>query len=452
MARLFGTDGVRGVANVELDALLAYQLGKYGARVLRNEHSMGNSVLIGHDGRISADLLVQALAAGFCSEGLDVYLAGELPTPGIAALTRLGDYALGVVVSASHNTFEYNGIKFFNHEGYKLADRLEDEISDYISGATKDEQEPLQGADLGTVKELPRATEAYLDYLLGEIRPTRTGLRVAIDCANGATEKLASRLLQAAGCEITARLGCDGNGVNINDDCGSTHPEKLIQAVKATRADLGVAFDGDGDRLIAVDRNGTIVNGDQIMAILSLAMKKTGELHEDTIVATVMSNLGLHKFASDNQIRLLTTQVGDRYVLEEMLANQFTLGGEQSGHIILRLHQTTGDGLLSALALIKALEDLNFDLVDVKTIIQDFPQVLRGVTVPNHLKAQAAADEELRAEEARWAQELGNKGRIVLRASGTEPLVRVMVEAENLALAEEVCSSLCQIILSKYPS
>ncbi len=452
MARLFGTDGVRGVANVELDGLLAYKLGKYGARVLRKEHAAGDSVLIGHDGRISADLLVSALAAGFCSEGLDVYLAGELPTPGIATLTRLGDYALGVVVSASHNTFQYNGIKFFDHAGYKLADRLEDEISDYISGACPDDQEPLSGAALGTVHELPRATEAYLDYLLGELRPSGKGMRVAIDCANGATQKLADRLLQAAGCEVTARLGCDGNGVNINDGCGSTHPEKLMQAVKATRADIGLAFDGDGDRLIAVDRNGKLVNGDWIMAILALYMKKKGELNEDTLVATVMSNLGLHKFAAENKIRLLTTQVGDRYVLEEMVNNQYNLGGEQSGHIILRLHQTTGDGLLSALALITALQELDLDLSEVNTVINDFPQVLRGVTIPNERKAEAAEDADLRAKEAWWQEKLGDGGRIVLRASGTEPLVRVMVEAETQELADEVCNSLCEILLRKYPS
>ncbi len=450
MGRLFGTDGVRGVANLELDAILAYRLGKYGARVLRKHDTANRQVLIGHDGRISADMLTAALAAGFCSEGLDVYHAGEIPTPGVAALTKQGDYVLGVVVSASHNTFEYNGIKFFNTNGLKLDDAIEDEIASFVLGETEDDQPVLQGDQLGRIYKLDRAAEQYLDFLLQEIRPSAQGLRVALDCANGATQKLADRLLQAVGCEIAARLGCDGNGVNINEDSGSTHPERLIQAVKATRADVGFAFDGDGDRIMCVNREGALINGDQILAVLALAMREKGELQDHALVVTVMSNLGIHRFAEQNQINLTTTQVGDRYVLEAMLASNYSLGGEQSGHIILADHQSTGDGLLTALALIQALSDLDFDLKDIETVISDYPQILRGVTVPNSQKAEAARDPEVLAKEQEWIDQLDGNGRIVLRASGTEPLVRVMVEAETIEQATEICDSLCAILESKY--
>lgn len=452
MARLFGTDGVRGIANVELNVGLAYRLGKYGARVLRARHAQGNAVLIGHDGRISADMLSAALAAGFCSEGLDVYLAGELPTPGIATLTRINDYALGVVVSASHNAFQYNGIKFFDHAGYKLPDSVEDEISSYINGETADVNEPLQGAAIGRIYQLERAGEMYLDFLLHKMRPSGHGLRVALDCANGATQQMADRLFQAVGCEITARFGCDGNGTNINDGCGSTHPQKLAQAVKASGADVGFAFDGDGDRLICIDREGRVVNGDAVMAILAMFLKNRGELSNNTLVATVMSNLGLHKFCAEQDINLVTTQVGDRYVLEEMLSNKYSLGGEQSGHIILRDYQTTGDGLLSALALIAALDELELDLADADKIMSIFPQVNRGISIPNTIKNEAAADPEIRTKELEWMEKLADRGRIVLRASGTEPLVRVMVEAENEDMAKAVCDSLCDILVRKYPS
>lgn len=450
MKRLFGTDGVRGVANVELDSVLAYRLAKYGARVLRKHHTAGKSVLIAHDGRISADMLVAALSAGFCSEGLDVYNAGKLPTPALAALTRQGDYALGVMVSASHNGFKYNGIKFFNHEGFKLPDSTEDEIQAYVEGQAEDDLPPVEAEAIGRIYEYDRAGEQYLEYLLREIHPKAAGLRIALDCANGATEELADRLFQACGCEIAVRLGCEGNGLNINDGCGSTKPERLSRAVKAAKADIGLAFDGDGDRLIAIDRNGHVVSGDQVMAILACAMMPEGELAYDTLVITVMSNLGLHKFAAERGIRLVSTQVGDRYVLEEMLANGYNLGGEQSGHIILRDHQTTGDGLLSALALIRALDLLSMDLSESDAFMPMFPQVQTGVELDNSIKYQAAADEEVRAAEQAWTEKLAGEGRIVLRASGTEPVVRIMVEAKTEEIASEVCESIADIIRKKY--
>lgn len=450
MKRLFGTDGVRGIANSELDPVLAFRLAKYGARVLRQHHSKGKAVLIAHDGRISADMLIAALSAGFCSEGLDVYNAGKLPTPGLAALTKLGDFTLGVMVSASHNGFKYNGIKFFNHEGFKLSDAIEDEIQDYVDGRAIDRLPPVEAEQIGRIFDYERADEIYMEYLLQQVRPAGRGLRVALDCANGATEDLADRLFQAVGCEIAARLGCEGNGLNINDNCGSTKPERLSRAVKATKADLGLAFDGDGDRLICIDRRGNIVSGDQVMAILSLNMKNKGELADDTLVITIMSNLGLQLFAKKHGINMKVTKVGDRYVLEEMLKNKFNIGGEQSGHIILRQHQTTGDGLLSALALIDALNELELDLAQAETLMPTFPQVQIGVEIPNQLKEAASADEDVRTRERQWMEELKDEGRIVLRASGTEPLVRVMVEAKTQEKADEVCRDLADLLRVKY--
>lgn len=450
MKRLFGTDGVRGIANVELDSLLAYRLAKYGARVLRKHHAEDKAVLIAHDGRISADMLLAALSAGFCSEGLDVYLAGKLPTPALAALTAAGDFCLGVMISASHNTFEYNGIKFFNHKGFKLSDAIEDEIQEYVEGRSEDHMAPVRAEAVGRIYPYERAEEQYLEYLLEQVRPDGRGLRIALDCANGATEHIADRLFQAVGCEIAARQGCDGNGLNINDNCGSTKPEALARAVKATKADLGLAFDGDGDRLICIDRKGRVISGDQVMAILASAMKKEGKLRDNTLVITIMSNLGLRLFAKKNDIRLVSTAVGDRYVLEEMRKNNYNLGGEQSGHVILLDHQTTGDGLLTALALLDALKTLGLDLCDSEEFMPTFPQVMIAQELPNAFKDKAANDSELREKEHEWQTILGEEGRIVLRASGTEPVIRIMVEAKDEAKALEAAESLAEIVRRKY--
>lgn len=449
MARLFGTDGVRGIANQELDGVLAFKLGKYGARVLREHFGKDGNVMISHDGRISADMLVSALAAGFCSEGMDVYLAGLLPTPGLAHVVKNGDYALGVMVSASHNTFEYNGIKFFNHNGEKLSDALEDEIEALVMGTIAD-LDYKKGKDLGRIQFHNYVPQEYLQFLIQQFPIEGRGRKLGIDCANGATQELAVDLFTALGFEITVVKGIFSNGMNINDSCGSTHPEFLARSVEASHCDLGIAFDGDGDRIIAVDRKGKVIDGDQILAVLALASKKLGKLKNNTLVATMMSNLGLIEFTEKNGINLELTNVGDRYVLAKMLEEDLNLGGEQSGHIILRDYQATGDGMLSALALIYALDELDMDLSEVDDIIRIYPQVMKNVHVSNKVKPLIQEDMGLQNLILQMETELDGKGRVFLRPSGTEPVIRVMTEADSMEMAENVTDTLVRYIEKCY--
>lgn len=444
MARLFGTDGVRGLANGDITAELALDLGVAAARVLTRHvddaHPGKPRAIIGRDTRVSGEFLSGAISAGLASAGVDVTRMGVLPTPAIAHLTAATDVDLGVVISASHNPMEDNGIKFIARGGYKLDDAIEDEIQEAIG--TKWDL-PI-GNDVGRIgKDETHADRLYVDHLVRAVGTNLEGVRIAVDCANGAASSVGPAALRAAGADVVV-MNASPNGTNINAQCGSTHPEQLQAVTVASEAAFGVAYDGDADRCLAVDHEGTMVDGDQIMAILALDMKERGLLHDDTLVVTVMSNLGLLLAMKEHGVRIVQTTVGDRYVLEAMRAGRYTLGGEQSGHIINSLHATTGDGILSSLMLAAVIKKSGKSLKELASVVTRLPQVLvnvKGVDktrVPSDAKVQAA----VAAAEAR----LGETGRVLLRSSGTEPLVRVMVEAASQEEAEAVANELADVV------
>ncbi|MCI1636503.1 MAG: phosphoglucosamine mutase [Bifidobacterium crudilactis] len=451
MPRLFGTDGVRGLANRKLTAQLALDLGDAAVRVLGSSDQNGGRrrALIGRDTRVSGDFLASALAAGMSSGGFDVIDVGIIPTPGIAYLTSVLNVEMGAVISASHNPMPDNGIKFFARGGFKLADTKEDEI-EKVLGA---EWERPTGEGVGRVShDTVTATNMYIDHLVSAVAPTGAdktrpkplaGLRIVADCANGATSVVAPEALRQAGADVVV-INASPDGYNINKHAGSTHPEQLQAMVKASDAVMGVAFDGDADRCLAVDEDGTMVNGDQIMGILAQAKQREGKLANNTLVVTVMSNLGLKLALKDMGIATVQTGVGDRYVLEEMLRGGFTLGGEQSGHVINREFATTGDGTLTALTLANEVVRTGRSL---KELAADFPQLPQQlINVPNVDKLAAPTNAKVQAAVEREEALLGETGRVLLRPSGTEPLVRVMAEAETQQQADEVCHRLAQIV------
>ncbi|MHB8963885.1 MAG: phosphoglucosamine mutase [Saccharofermentanales bacterium] len=449
MGRLFGTDGVRGIANTELTVELANKLGRYGAIVLAGETKHKPKIIVGTDTRISCPMLECALVAGICSAGADAYVCEVIPTPGIAKLVKEYNCDAGVVISASHNSYEFNGIKFFDSEGFKLPDRIEEEIEDLIFHPEKDPGRWPSGADVGHRFLCGAAAEDYAATLKDAIPVDLSGMRIAIDCANGATSYIAGKLFKDLGGEVFA-ISNTPDGININRSCGSTHPEDLAEFTAANRCDIGIAFDGDGDRMLAIDEQGTIVDGDVIMAILAHDMKQRGQLKKDTLVITVMSNLGVDVFAGEHGIALAKTKVGDRYVIEEMVRGGYSLGGEQSGHIILLEHATTGDGLLSALKLMQVILGSGKKLSDHSRIMRVMPQVLKGVKVANENKSAAMEDSRLAAACSRIESDLGGKGRVLVRASGTEPLIRVMLEGEDLDRITAMCDTLAGIITEAY--
>jgi len=430
MGRMFGTDGVRGLANVELTPELAFNLGRAGAYVLTKELSHAPSILIGTDTRISADMLEAALTAGMCSVGAKVISAGILPTPAVAHLVRANNWDAGVVVSASHNPFQDNGIKFFSGRGYKLSDLLEDEIERVLSEGCHIAFP--QGAGVGVRMEAETALDDYLAFLKAVMGEQKLdGLKIVIDCANGATYQAAPLLFFELGAEVTV-LHNEPNGVNINDNCGSTHMESLIAYIKEHKADMGFAFDGDGDRCLAVDENGNEIDGDEIMSICGNDLKEHGLLAQDTIVATVMSNLGFFRMGRERGIRIEQTKVGDRYVLEQMLEYGFNFGGEQSGHVIFLDHNTTGDGLLTAVQLAAVVKRKGETLSALNRYMRKLPQVLVGAKVRNDRKAQLRESAAIRREIAALEKTFAGRGRVLIRPSGTEPLVRVMIEGEDI--------------------
>lgn len=449
MGKLFGTDGVRGVANTELTVDLANKLGRYGAIVLAGETRHKPKIIVGTDTRISCPMLECALVAGICSAGADAYVCDVIPTPGIAKLVKDYHCDAGVVISASHNSYEFNGIKFFDNEGFKLPDRIEDEIEDLIFNPENDQGKWPSGAEVGHRFICENAAEDYLATLKAAFPVNLSGMKIAIDCANGATSFIAHRLFEDLGGEVFAKSNTP-DGININRDCGSTHPEDLAAFTTANHCDIGIAFDGDGDRMLAIDEKGSIVDGDVIMAIIANDMKKRGHLKKDTLVITVMSNLGVDVFAAGNGIALAKTKVGDRYVIEEMIRGDYSLGGEQSGHIILLEYATTGDGLLSALKLLQVQRGSGSRLSELSGIIKIMPQVLKGVKVANDNKNAALADVQLLAECRRIEAELGGKGRVLVRASGTEPLIRVMLEGEDLEKITIMTDMIAGIISEGY--
>jgi phosphoglucosamine mutase len=446
MARLFGTDGVRGIANRDLSCELAYQIGAVGAYVLTNEvHSP--RILIGMDTRKSGPMLGAALSAGICSVGGDVLDVGVLPTPAMAYLVRLYEADAAVMISASHNPMEYNGIKWFDQNGFKLSDEIEDRIGVIIQGG---EQVPRpEGRDVGRIIPAVRARQDYCDYLVEQSEFRFEGLRIVLDCANGATSFIAKDVFERLGAEVIAK-SCAPDGVNINDRCGSTHPERLQQMVVNYGADLGFAFDGDADRLISCDEYGNIVDGDQAMGILALHMLSRGTLSHNTLVLTVMSNLGLKNALKEAGIEIVETKVGDRYVLESMLKNKYSIGGEQSGHIILLSRNTTGDGMMSAIALLGVVAESRKRLSKLAAQIPQYPQVLVNVNVENGLKSKAIADGDLTKKTVEIETLLGKNGRVLVRASGTEPLVRIMLEGQDEKQILGLALELAHIIVEKY--
>ena len=443
MGRLFGTDGVRGLANSELTCKMAFELGQAGAYVLTKARHRPK-ILVGRDTRISGDMLEAALTAGICSVGAEAVVAGVLPTPAIAYLTHHYGLDAGVVISASHNAMEYNGIKFFDHRGYKLPDELEDRIERIISDGTGKLPVPV-GEKVGRRVPARDAEKDYAEFLKSTIDGNLKGLKLALDCANGASYRVAPKVLESLGAEVRIRKNAP-DGININDGCGSTHPEGLQDFVTEEKADAGLAFDGDADRLIAVDENGNLVDGDQILLICALDMKDRGLLKQNTVVGTVMSNLGLESALKKAGCRLEQTRVGDRYVLEKMLEKDYCLGGEQSGHIIFRNHSTTGDGILTALQMLSVVQRSGKPLSALAAGMTKLPQVLVNARVSEAKKHRYAEDaviqEEIRKIESRFREE----GRVLIRTSGTEPLVRIMIEGTDQQLMEKEAVRLAGLI------
>ncbi len=433
MGRLFGTDGVRGVANRDLTAELALALGSAAARRLANSSQARRRVaVVGRDPRASGEMLEAAVIAGLTSEGVDAWRVGVLPTPAVAYLTNAYDAEFGVMISASHNPMPDNGIKIFGAGGHKLDDATEDRIEDLVAAGPGDR--PV-GAAIGRVVDAGDALERYLRHVGKALTTRLDDLTVVVDCAHGAASAAAPRAYRAAGANVIA-INAEPNGLNINDGCGSTHMESLQQAVVSHRADLGLAHDGDADRCLAVDAAGRIVDGDAIMVILALAMREAGELASNTLVATVMSNLGLHLAMRSAGIEVRTTGVGDRYVLEELRAGEFSLGGEQSGHIVMPALGTTGDGIVTGLRLMSRIAQTRTPLAVLASTMQSLPQVLINVEVDD--KATVADAPSVRTAVAEAAAELGDTGRILLRPSGTEQMVRVMVEAADEDTARQL--------------
>lgn len=441
MPKLFGTDGVRGLANKELTADLAFKIGQAGAVFLARRASFCRSlVLVGRDTRLSGNFLEHALISGILSVGLEAWRVGVVPTPGLAYLVKKEKAAGGVVVSASHNPPEYNGIKFFNSEGFKLVPEEEEEIEELME---KDLVLSVSGLELGQSYERLELVEAYSQFLIKSVKTDLSGLKIALDCGFGATCFLAPAVFSSLSAEVEA-INCVPDGANINVNCGSTNPEKVRAKVVSQGFDLGLAYDGDGDRVIAVDEKGEIVDGDEILAMMAFYLQKKGSLKNNKVVATVMSNLGFEKALRGEGIELIRTPVGDRYVLKAMLEEGAVLGGEQSGHIIFLEETTTGDGLLTSLKLAELIKETRQSLSKLKKTFTRYPQFLKSIKVRK--REGWERNRRLREEIERAREILGERGRILVRASGTEPLIRVMIEAESKGLAEELTERVSKVV------
>lgn len=446
MSRLFGTDGVRGVANKELTPLLAMQLGQAGASVLTKETSHKPTIMVGCDTRISGDMLANALMAGVCSVGANAVYVGVVPTPAVAYLTRKNHMDAGVVISASHNPVEFNGIKFFDANGYKLPDAMEDEIEAIIKNDMKDLAFPT-GTEIGSITYRTDAREDYVKHATEAIPVDLHGMKIVADCAEGASYYTSVEALRLLGADVVA-IHNNPDGTNINAGCGSTHMEELMERVKAEKADVGLAFDGDADRLLAVDEKGNKVDGDQIMGIVGNYLKEQKKLKKDTIVATVMSNLGFFLMGEKQGIHMEQTKVGDRYVLERMRQIGANLGGEQSGHVIFLDENTTGDGLLSALHLLQVLVDTKKPLSELATIMEVLPQALVNAKVPNDKKNSYMENPQIADAIDALTKKFAGEGRVLIRPSGTEPLVRVMIEGRDQNRIQEEAEKLAALIES----
>lgn len=449
MGRLFGTDGARGIANSELTCELAMNIGRAAAMVLLDNDDTSNkpTILIGKDTRLSSDMLESALTAGLCSVGANVIHLGTVPTPAVAYLVRKYNANAGVMISASHNPYEFNGIKIFNSDGYKLPDALEDKIESIVLEKSEAYKVPV-GADLGCVKTASNAVDEYIEHIAASIDGNLEGVKVAVDCSNGSASATARKLFTKLGADFVI-INDTPNGVNINEKCGSTHIEGLAEFVKSHRMDCGVAYDGDADRCLAVDENGELIDGDFLIAICAKALKDAGKLSHNTVVGTVMTNMGFNRFCDNNDIKFVSTTVGDRYVLENMLENDYNIGGEQSGHIIFLDYSTTGDGQLTSVQLLSILKKSGKTLSQLAKIMSRYPQVLINVKVASNKKDKYFTDKAIKTEIEKVKAQLRNRGRILVRPSGTEPLIRVMLEGEDYMEISELANNVADLIRDK---
>ncbi len=444
MGRLFGTDGVRGVANGDLTVELATNIGRAAGMVVEEAINRRPTFLVGKDTRLSSDMLEAALAAGLCSTGANVVLLGVVPTPAVAYLVKRYGADAGVMLSASHNPFEYNGIKIFSNEGFKLLDSQEEEIEKIVL----DQFKPYRirfGGEIGTITCAKTAADDYVEYLKTTVECDLTGLRVALDCANGSASVTAQKLFEGMGarCDI---FHANPDGRNVNDHCGSTHVEELGKLVREGSYDAGLAFDGDADRCLAVDERGELVDGDRLIALFAYHLKEQGKLKNNTFVATVMSNLGLFQFAKSHGIETRATKVGDRYVLECMRQEDFCIGGEQSGHIIFRDFMPTGDGQLTGIQLLSLLKLFKKPLSEAAGVMRVFPQTLLNIRATPQMKAALDVDEQVQSCIRSLNESLGENGRILVRPSGTEPLIRIMVEGQDLMEIEQIAHEIAAVI------
>lgn len=444
MGRLFGTDGIRGIANTELTCELAMKIGKAAAMVLTNNARRRPLFVIGMDTRISSGMLCNALVAGLCSVGADVKVLGVVPTPAVAYLIGKYKADAGIMISASHNSAEFNGIKVFSGDGYKLPDALEEQMESIIEDDVKDWRTYV-GKDVGSVSDAPNAVKDYIEHLKSTVSNSLDGLKVAVDAANGSASAIAETLLKQLGAEVYV-LSNQPDGININEKCGSTHMEALKEFMKEHPVDVGVAFDGDADRCLCLDELGHEIDGDQIMAICAYDMKARGKLAKNTVIGTIMTNLGFVKFCEANEIAFIATKVGDRFVLEEMLLEEYNFGGEQSGHVIFRDFATTGDGELTAIQLLSLMKRNGKKLSELAKVMTKYPQVMENVKVTNQGKVKFYTNQEIKEAMEMAKKELGEKGRIVVRPSGTEPKIRVMLEGEDTQQIQEILQRVVAVI------
>lgn len=444
MGKFFGTDGVRGIANKELTCELAIKIGKAAAKVLTENNHHRAKILIGKDTRISSDMLESALLAGICSLGAEGVSLGVVPTPAVAYLVKKYNADAGIMISASHNSYEFNGIKLFDKNGYKLPDETENKIEKLIMENDFEASGEIIGKNLGSITKCPTAVDDYVDYICSAVNgEPGKNIKIAVDCANGSASVTAKKLFKKL--KINADVLFDNpNGININDSCGSTHLENLKKYVAENGYDIGIAFDGDADRCLAVDENGGIVDGDNILAICGEFLKQKGKLKNNTLVATIMSNMGLKVFCKENGINFAETKVGDRYVLEKMLKENYSIGGEQSGHIIFSEHSTTGDGQLTAIQLLSVLSQTNKKVSELK--IKKYPQKSGEIPIKSSQKGLLSKNENINAYIKKTTEKLGTKGRIVLRESGTEPKIRIMFEHEDESKLESLIKEAKEVI------
>ena len=453
MRKYFGTDGIRRIANTELSPSLVYRVAKAGAYALSKQTNHVPTILIGRDTRISGTLIESAMTAGFLSFGANVISLGVIPTPGVAYLTKKLKADASVVISASHNTYEFNGVKYFSNKGMKIPDELEEEIEAMMDSDELENSFTAVNDKIGVAEVRTDLLDEYIYFFRKNFEEefenfNTEDFAIAIDTANGATSVVADKVFTALGIKHYI-MNNTPNGVNINENCGSTHLDMLKKYVVENNCNLGIAYDGDGDRCLAVDENGEEVNGDKILAIVSNYMKEKGTLKNNTIVATVMSNLGLKKYSESNGLNLIQTKVGDRYVLEEMLKNGYNLGGEQSGHIIFLDYNPTGDGILTSLMLIRVMLEKQKKASELAKIIQMYPQVLVNIKVSNNKKEDYKQDPEIQNEINNLEKEFSGNGRVLIRPSGTEPLIRVMIEGEDQNYIREKAENLAKLIEQK---